>query len=108
MNHLDTDELESGEISDMLDLGKKFCHNVISGSKFAAQPCHDMMSTPVIHCRMRGVAIDENFAVLGSVFQAVRSLYVARKVVEGVHDNNRLSENSLWIVWLERQVQSMG
>ena len=75
--------------------GKKFCHNVISGAGFAAEPYFVAIITPVIHYGMGGLEIDKDSAVLGSGSEAIRGLYAAGGVAGGVHGNNRLGGNSL-------------
>ena len=62
---------------------------------FAAQPYYVAIITPVIHYCMGGLEIDENSAVLGCDSEAIRGLYAAGEVAEGVHGNNRLGGNSL-------------
>ena len=75
--------------------GKKFCHNLISGADFAAQPYYVAIVAPFIRCGMGGLEIDEDSAVLGSGSQAIRGLYAGGEVAGGVHGNNRLGGNSL-------------
>merc|ERR1739848_559137 len=46
--------------------GKKFYHNVLPGSKVAAEPFYVAIITPVIHYCMGGLEIDVNSSVLGA------------------------------------------
>merc|ERR1711907_467032 len=75
--------------------GKKFYHNVIPGSKVAAEPFYVAIITPVIHYCMGGLEIDVNSAVIGPSGKAIPGLYCAGEVAGGVHGNNRLGGNSL-------------
>jgi cytochrome b involved in lipid metabolism len=76
--------------------GKKFFHNIIPGSKFAAEPFYVAIITPVIHYCMGGLEIDEHSVVLSkSTGKAIQGLYAAGEVAGGVHGNNRLGGNSL-------------
>ena len=63
--------------------GKKFCHNLISGADFAAQPYYVAIVTPFIRCGMGGLEIDEDSAVLVSGSQAIRGLYAGGEVAGG-------------------------
>ena len=69
--------------SDKTGSGEKFYHKVISGAHFAAQP---YFVTPVIHCCMGGLEIDEQFWV--------RIPSQSAEVAGGVRDN-RLGDNSV-------------
>jgi flavocytochrome c len=74
--------------------GKKFFHNVIDGSKFAAEPFYVAIITPVIHYCMGGLET----TVKGECVRngkALPGLYVAGEAAGGVHGNNRLGGNSL-------------
>merc|ERR1712186_5871 len=74
--------------------GKKFYHNLISGSEVATQPFYVAIITPVIHYCMGGLET----TVLGECVtkgQALPGLYVAGEAAGGVHGNNRLGGNSL-------------
>merc|ERR1719451_70143 len=74
--------------------GKKFYHNVIDGSKFAAEPFYVAIITPVIHYCMGGLET----TVKGECVRngkALPGLYVAGEAAGGVHGNNRLGGNSL-------------
>ena len=83
------------EASGKTGSGKKFCHNLISGADFAAEPYYVATIAPVIRCGMGGLEIDEDSAVLGSGSEAIRGLYAAGEVAGGVHGDNRLEGNSL-------------
>ena len=83
------------EASGKTGSGKKFCHNLISGADFAAEPYYVATIAPVIHYGMGGLEIDEDSAVLGSWSEAIRGLYAAGEVAGGVHGSNRLGGNSL-------------
>mmetsp|Transcript_74582 Transcript_74582/g.131926 ORF Transcript_74582/g.131926 Transcript_74582/m.131926 type:complete len:687 (-) Transcript_74582:60-2120(-) len=74
--------------------GKKFYHNVISGSQFASEPFHVAIITPVIHYCMGGVEVNEKSECIGGT-GAIPGLYAAGEVAGGVHGNNRLGGNSL-------------
>merc|ERR1719272_407625 len=74
--------------------GKKFYHNVLEGSKFAAEPFYVAIITPVIHYCMGGLET----TVKGECVRngkALPGLYVAGEAAGGVHGNNRLGGNSL-------------
>jgi len=62
---------------------KKFCHNLILGADFAAQPQYVAIITPFIRCGMGGLEIDEDSAVVGSGSQAIRGLYAGGEVAGG-------------------------
>ena len=70
-------------------------HNVIDGSKVAAEPFYVAIITPVIHYCMGGCEIDVNSSVIGANGKPVPGLYAAGEVAGGVHGNNRLGGNSL-------------
>jgi len=75
--------------------GKKFYHNIISGSQVANEPFYVAIITPVIHYCMGGLEIDAKSRVLTSTGAAIPGLYAAGEVAGGVHGNNRLGGNSL-------------
>jgi len=75
--------------------GKKYYHNVISGSQVASEPFYVAIITPVIHYCMGGLEIDADSRVLGAGGKAIPGLYAAGEVAGGVHGNNRLGGNSL-------------
>merc|ERR1719359_546173 len=74
--------------------GKKFYHNIISGSEVKSQPFYVAIITPVIHYCMGGLEIDAEVAVMGKNGK-IKGLYCAGEVAGGVHGNNRLGGNSL-------------
>merc|ERR1712014_567478 len=82
------------EISGKTGSGKKFYHNIISGSEVKTQEFYVAIITPVIHYCMGGLEIDAEGAVLGSS-GVIKGLYCAGEVAGGVHGNNRLGGNSL-------------
>merc|ERR1711912_51170 len=55
--------------------GKKFYHNIISGSQVANEPFYVAIITPVIHYCMGGLEIDAKSAVLGPNNKAIPGLY---------------------------------
>lgn len=75
--------------------GKKFYHNVIPGSQFAAEPFHVAIVTPVIHYCMGGLEITTQSEVVTSKGVVIPGLYAAGEVAGGVHGNNRLGGSSL-------------
>ena len=81
------------EASGKTGSGKKFYHNVLSGDEFVAQPCSVAVITPVIHCCMGGLEIDDDSLVVGTDSQPTRGLHaageVAGKTISGkkVHHN---------------------
>merc|ERR1712032_802552 len=75
--------------------GKKFYHNILSGSKVKTEPFYVAIITPVIHYCMGGLEIDVDSAVVNGDGQANPGLYAAGEVAGGVHGNNRLGGNSL-------------
>ena len=75
--------------------GKKFFHNAISWSRFAAQPTLSQLSFQRSITAMGGLEIDENYAVLGSDSEAIGGLNAAGEVAGGVHGNYRSGGNSL-------------
>merc|ERR1711907_199051 len=82
------------EASGKTGSGKKFFHNVIQGSQFAAEPFYVAIITPVIHYCMGGLetTVKGECVKNGS---ALPGLYVAGEAAGGVHGNNRLGGNSL-------------
>jgi flavocytochrome c len=83
------------EASGKTGSGKKFYHNIIDGSKVAAEPFYVAIITPVIHYCMGGLEVDVNSACIGANGKAIPGLYAAGEVAGGVHGNNRLGGNSL-------------
>merc|ERR1712127_763273 len=75
--------------------GKKFYHNILSGSAVKTEPFYVAIITPVIHYCMGGLEIDVDSLVLGSNGKPIPGLYAAGEVAGGVHGNNRLGGNSL-------------
>merc|ERR1711924_580782 len=75
--------------------GKKFYHNIITGSRVAKEPFYVAVITPTIHYCMGGLEIDEKSRVLNTKKQVIPGLYAAGEVAGGVHGNNRLGGNSL-------------
>merc|ERR1711865_1043878 len=82
------------ECSGKTGSGKKFYHNVIDGSKVAAEPFYVAIITPVIHYCMGGLETTVKGECVRNN-QAVPGLYVAGEAAGGVHGNNRLGGNSL-------------
>merc|ERR1711953_199183 len=74
--------------------GKKYYHNVISGSQVATQPFYVAIITPVIHYCMGGSEVNAKGQVMGKN-GPIAGLYAAGEVAGGVHGNNRLGGNSL-------------
>jgi len=74
--------------------GKKYYHNVISGSQVAAEPFYVAIITPVIHYCMGGSEVNAKGQVMGKN-GPIQGLYAAGEVAGGVHGNNRLGGNSL-------------
>merc|ERR1712100_681654 len=74
--------------------GKKYYHNVISGSQVAMQPFFVAIITPVIHYCMGGAEVNAKGQVMGKS-GPIAGLYAAGEVAGGVHGNNRLGGNSL-------------
>jgi len=74
--------------------GKKFYHNILEGSKVAAEPFYVAIITPVIHYCMGGLecTADAECISKGGV---IPGLYVAGEAAGGIHGNNRLGGNSL-------------
>merc|ERR1712203_1139330 len=83
------------EASGKTGSGKKFYHNIISGSQVKAEPFYVAIITPVIHYCMGGLEIDTDSAVVNATGEAIPGLYAAGEVAGGVHGNNRLGGNSL-------------
>merc|ERR1712187_264993 len=82
------------DVSGKTGSGKKFYHNIISGSDVKTQEFYVAIITPVIHYCMGGLEIDAEGAVLGAS-GVIKGLYCAGEVAGGVHGNNRLGGNSL-------------
>merc|ERR1711972_696089 len=74
--------------------GKKYYHNVISGSQVATEPFYVAIITPTIHYCMGGSEVNAKGQVM-SKSGPILGLYAAGEVAGGVHGNNRLSGNSL-------------
>merc|ERR1719236_184592 len=72
------------EASGKTGSGKKFYHNIISGSEVKAQPFYVAIITPVIHYCMGGLEIDTNSAVIGANGKAIPGLYAAGEIAGGV------------------------
>merc|ERR1712028_301774 len=83
--------------------GKKFYHNILEGSKVAAEPFYVAIITPVIHYCMGGLECTKDAEVChqDTKMQAVMEfftgkpgvmpgLYAAGEIAGGVHGNNRL------------------
>merc|ERR1712048_346343 len=83
------------EASGKTGSGKKFFHNVISGSAVKTEPFYVAIITPTIHYCMGGLEIDEKSRVLNAKGAPIPGLYAAGEVAGGVHGNNRLGGNSL-------------
>jgi succinate dehydrogenase/fumarate reductase flavoprotein subunit len=75
--------------------GKKFFHNILEGSKVAAEPFYVAIITPVIHYCMGGLECSVDAEVLDKKQQVIKGLYVAGEAAGGIHGNNRLGGNSL-------------
>merc|ERR1712186_207521 len=75
--------------------GKKFYHNIIDGSKVAAEPFYVAIITPVIHYCMGGLECTTDALCIGKDGKAIEGLYAAGEVAGGIHGNNRLGGNSL-------------
>jgi len=82
------------EASGKTGSGKKFYHNVIPGSKVAAEPFYVAIITPVIHYCMGGLTCTVKAEVVGET-GVIPGLYVAGEAAGGIHGNNRLGGNSL-------------
>merc|ERR1712193_135086 len=74
--------------------GKKYYHNVISGSQVATEPFYVAIITPVIHYCMGGAEVNAKGEVI-SKSGVIPGLYAAGEIAGGVHGNNRLGGNSL-------------
>merc|ERR1712217_633291 len=74
--------------------GKKYYHNVISGSQVATQKFYVAIITPVIHYCMGGSEVNAKGQVMGKS-GPIAGLYAAGEVAGGVRGNNRLGGNSL-------------
>jgi len=83
------------EASGKTGSGKKFYHNVIDGSKVAAEPFYVAIITPVIHYCMGGLECTVDAECIDSKNKAIPGLYVAGEAAGGIHGNNRLGGNSL-------------
>merc|ERR1712066_492124 len=75
--------------------GKKFYHNIIDGSKVAAEPFYVAIITPVIHYCMGGLQCTVDAECIDARGQVIPGLYVAGEAAGGIHGNNRLGGNSL-------------
>merc|ERR1712078_35820 len=78
--------------------GKKFYHNVIDGSKFAAEPFYVAIITPVIHYCMGGLET----TVKGECVRngkALPGLYVAGEAAGGVHATTVSEATPFLIAW---------
>ncbi|CAD7926402.1 unnamed protein product [Amoebophrya sp. A25] len=75
--------------------GKKFFHNMITGSQFASEPFYVAIITPIIHYCMGGLEITTEAEVVGAGGKPIPGLFCAGEVMGGVHGNNRLGGNSL-------------
>merc|ERR1712013_460455 len=74
--------------------GKKFFHNIISGSEVKTQIFYVAVITPVIHYCMGGLQTTvDGECIKGG--KALPGLYVAGEAAGDVHGNNRLGGNSL-------------
>merc|ERR1712070_1230908 len=67
--------------------GKKFYHNVISGTQFPKEQYYVAIITPVIHYCMGGLEITEEAEVV-SAKGVIGGLYAAGEIAGGVHGNN--------------------
>merc|ERR1712137_1510675 len=74
---------------------KKFYHNIIDGSKVAAEPFYVAIITPVIHYCMGGLECTTDAEVIDTKKNVIKGLYVAGEAAGGIHGNNRLGGNSL-------------
>merc|ERR1719487_1760046 len=83
------------EASGKTGSGKKFCHNVIPGSKVASEPFYVAIITPVIHYCMGGLETSKDGECVSSSGTTLPGLFVAGEAAGGVHGNNRLGGNSL-------------
>jgi len=75
--------------------GKKFYHNIITGSQVATEPFYVAIITPVIHYCMGGLETTVDGETVQADGQPLPGLYVAGEAAGGVHGNNRLGGNSL-------------
>merc|ERR1712050_140739 len=75
--------------------GKKFYHNIIDGSKVAAEPFYVAIITPVIHYCMGGLECTVDAECILKSGKVIPGLYVAGEAAGGIHGNNRLGGNSL-------------
>lgn len=84
------------EASGKTGSGKKFYHNIISGSQVRKEPFYVAIITPVIHYTMGGLEIQPDATVISAkTKKGIPGLYAAGEVAGGVHGNNRLGGNSL-------------
>merc|ERR1711871_1393088 len=74
--------------------GKKFFHNILEGSKVAAEPFYVAIITPVIHYCMGGLECTADAECISKT-GVIPGLYVAGEAAGGIHGNNRLGGNSL-------------
>jgi succinate dehydrogenase/fumarate reductase flavoprotein subunit len=74
--------------------GKKFYHNILEGSKVAAEPFFVAIITPVIHYCMGGLECTAEAECISKA-GVIPGLYVAGEAAGGIHGNNRLGGNSL-------------
>merc|ERR1719440_2721161 len=70
--------------------GKKFFHNILEGSKVAAEPFYVAIITPVIHYCMGGLECTVDAEVMSKQGAVIKGLYVAGEAAGGIHGNNRL------------------
>merc|ERR1712230_312870 len=75
--------------------GKKFYHNIISGSQVATEPFYVAIITPVIHYCMGGLEVTADAECIAKNGQVIPGMYAAGEIAGGVHGNNRLGGNSL-------------
>jgi flavocytochrome c len=83
------------EASGKTGSGKKFYHNIIDGSKVAAEPFYVAIITPVIHYCMGGLECTVEAECIDQKNKPIGGLYVAGEAAGGIHGNNRLGGNSL-------------
>jgi len=74
--------------------GKKFYHNILEGSKVAAEPFYVAIITPVIHYCMGGLECTVDAECISKT-GVIPGLFVAGEAAGGIHGNNRLGGNSL-------------
>merc|ERR1719191_2500456 len=73
------------EASGKTGSGKKFYHNVIEGSKVAAEPFYVAIITPVIHYCMGGLECSPDAECIDKSGKAIPGLYVAGEAAGGIH-----------------------